>query len=420
MADSNFSVNTDGMVPAVDGLKSLGDRLQQITQHLESTLDGLGKPWGEDKNGESFFKQYGTSRDQTLEGVSSMADATHGVAAGIRTMINGYTSIDDKAKDAAKNLSVDSDDSGGGNYNGDNPPATDRSSVMQPRMYSGTKRMAALMPTVPGVPATGADGTPLQPREGTLLPTEPAVPATLADGTPLQPREGTLLPTEPAVPATLADGTRLQPREGVALSPTEPALLPEGQLLATVPGEPLQPREGTLLPTEQGVPAEPFQRATLREGTVLPAEVPGEPLQRATLREGTLSPAEPALLPEGRLEPTQGHSLLAREESVPATSVHESRLEPAIPAEPARFVRSEQPLQPMLTDRVAEPLQPAHLSEPLRPTVPAEPLQPLEPRLLEPVRDGVPTTPAEPLGFAELEPERYTPLEPQTPAVPEQ
>jgi hypothetical protein len=59
VSDSDFSVNADAMGPAVEGLKSLGDRLGQITQHLESTLDGLGKPWGDDKNGHNFFQQYG-------------------------------------------------------------------------------------------------------------------------------------------------------------------------------------------------------------------------------------------------------------------------------------------------------------------------------------------------------------------------
>lgn len=450
MSDSNFSVNTDGMGPAVDGLASLGERLSQITQHLESTLDGLGKPWGEDKNGESFFKQYGTSRDQTLEGAASMADAVHGVSSGIRTMIKGYTNIDDSAKETAKNMSGDSDGSGGGGggggYNGDNPPASERLGTMQPRQYERARRMDALMPAERGIPATREDGTPLEPMQ------------------PLLAREGELLPETPGIPA----------------EPLQMATRREGTLLPTEPGEPLQRgmlREGTVIP--DNAPAEPFL-ASRREATLSPME-PLQPMERGTLREGTLAeplqplerveatpahrllaredsipatPAHPLLAREEAIPATPAHRLLAREDSIPATPVQESRWEAAsaaMPGEPAKFVRSEAPLAPLQpaegrvtypthegtpveplqpvyrSEHLAQPLQPAYISErpaePLQPTHMdrlAEPLQPMQPRLLEPVQQAVPAIPAEPSGFAELEPERYTPMEPQIPAVPEQ
>lgn len=423
MSDSDFSVNADAMGPAVEGLKSLGDRLGQITQHLESTLDGLGKPWGDDKNGHNFFQQYGKSRDQVLTGMASMTDATHGVATGINTMIKGYNNINDNAKERARNLGTydgSGDYSGGGSY-GDGSGSGERqlyrtadaTPVMRAERrlapMEARRRVDALAPTE-GVPATDENGEPLQRgtlREGTLRRLDD-VPAE-----PLQPMEA-LRPAERGIPASYM--------------PAEPAYTGE---------EPLLPMEGTrqgvpmgrLLPEEPAIPAERVRMTAMHD--VMPLEptraydrIPAEPTQPAHLYDRI--PAEPLqptheytreavpLQPtqtfervrEGTpVEPVQPTHVYARtEEALP--------LQPTIAAEPARFeaVRESVPAEPVHYESVHED---APVEQP-REFVRSE--APLEPRLYE--REQA--IPEEPQGFAELEPERYTPLLPETPAEPAQ
>lgn len=454
MADSNFSVSTEGMAPAVAGLQSLGDRISQITQHLESTLDSLGKPWGEDKNGENFWKQYGTSRDQTLQGASGMADATHGVAKGIKGMMDGYSKIDDHAKETARRLNSDSDGSGGGGGdgygggNGDNPPLTRarRMDAMQPRQFVKARRMDALERDR-GIPATNADGTPLEPLQArremdALLPTEPGIPAKRMDALePMRPLE----PLQPAQYDALQPGVlagRVTPAE-----PLERGELVEGRLLPETPAHPLLAREEAipetpahpLLAREEAIPATPAHRLLAREEAIpatpahhllareeaIPATPahhvyareavePLQPLQRGTLREGTLLPTHESIPAEPRFVKSV-HESVGVPDSMPSTEgrvtypTHEGT-----PVQTFERVHEAAPLEP------AHRLEPVRMDEPVRPLEPVrmdEPALPVSERLLEPAREGVP---AEPAGFAELEPERFTPLEPRIPAVPEQ
>jgi len=451
MADSNFSVSTEGMAPAVAGLQSLGDRISQITQHLESTLDSLGKPWGEDKNGENFWKQYGTSRDQTLQGASGMADATHGVAKGIKGMMNGYSKIDDQAKETARRLNSDSDGSGGGGGdgygggNGDNPPLmrARRMDAMQPRQFVKARRMDALERDR-GIPATNADGTPLEPLQArremdALLPTEPGIPAKRMDALepmrplePLQPAQydalqpgvpaGRVMPAEPLERGELVEG-RLLPEEpahpllareeAIPATPAHPLLAREEAIPATPAHHLLAREEATpahpLLAREEAIPATPAHHLYARE-----AVEPLQPLQRGTLREGTLLPTHESIPAEPRFVKSV-HESVGVPDSMPSTEgrvtypTHEGT-----PVQTFERVHEAAPLQP------AHRLEPVRMDEPMRPLEPVrmdEPALPVSERLLEPAREGVP---AEPAGFAELEPERFTPLEPRIPAVPEQ
>lgn len=432
MSDNNFSVNADAMTPAVDGLAQLGDRLGQITQNLESTLDGLGTPWGEDKNGHNFFQQYGKSRDQTLSGMSSMVDAVHGVSKGINTMIKGYNNINDQAKERARNLQTTGGDSSGGGGGGD---SSGGGGGDQSQLQPTQRFMAARMPAEPLQRASL--------RKGELLPEESFRER---DGEPLSPTLMSRDAEEPASP--------LLAREGEPVQPADRGVLPEGFMPAeqgtlAEPLSPLLPRErGQLMPAEENVPAGQFVRddAPSTEGTVTTPLQPREyaALQPATqgefVRKEALQPAEP-LMPAERvrmdaLRPTEG---------TPMQPFHEARMEPLMPAERVRM-DAVQPAQPLMAaehvrmaDAPVTPLQPAHYMS-VRPAIPAE--QPVafdrveasvpaeQPLAFDRVEASVPaeqplaferlqdSVPGEPAGFAELEPERY--LAQREPEVPKQ
>jgi hypothetical protein len=434
VSDSNFSVNADAMTPAVDGLAQLGDRLSQITQHLESRLDGLGTPWGDDKNGHNFFQQYGKSRDQTLSGTSSMVDAVHGVSKGIDTMIKGYHNINDSAKERARNLQSANDGGGGGNggdsYTRDQTP-------MQPERAMLRERVPAkqLEPTH----AFLRDAAPAEPlergelREGTLLPMERG-----------ELREGTLLPEEgertrmDALRPTLMSRDAAEPfspllaEDGTPVGPVDRGVAPREYLAAEegTPAQPLLAREtvmGKLLPAEKNVPAGEYVRddAPSTEGTVTSPEY------------GALEPGVRGEYVRADAPSFEGTVTYPSHEGTPLQPAHYDRMQPTIPAEHVRMdaVRPTEPLMPteharMDVMRPTESWQPAHYDS-VQPAIPAEQpvaferdAMPLErPVAFDRVQESIPaepfvrdSIPAEPTGFAALEPERHLDrLEPEIP-----
>ena len=417
MADDKVSVNTEGMAPAVDGFKSLGDRLVQITSKLEHTLDSLGTPWGDDKNGHAFFKQYGTARDQTLSGVTDMADVVHSVGQGVRQMIDAYEKVEEHNQELARKMQLRREgngDGGGGGGGGDNYGGGDDQKVpLQPRLKARelTKQ----------TPAVDENGHPLEPLQPTLrramtsrLPAEPAVDENGHPLEPLQPREFTKATR--GLAAVDENGhplEPLQPREFSALRPAipaEPAVDENGH-----PLEPLQPRE--FIPATPTIPAEsrfaaeiPAERGELIPETpalpVTEARSFATPMRHLMPREGeVLLPTEPAK-PLGHMVAREGEALLPAERDIPT--------EPLIPAEPLHradgvVTPPSHVNAPHLTSRFVAQPDPGEATLPRHEGVPAEPL----------VRaDGV-ATPRLHRGFAELEPESFIPVEPAIPAEPE-
>jgi uncharacterized protein YukE len=148
MAGNNFEVNPDGLAAPASNMRALGSRLDALLKHMESTLDGLGQPWGDDKTGKGFLKQYDPAREQVLEGLQSMAESVNGVADGLDTMRMGFQRTEQDVVDAANRLARD-------------PGGT----TLSPRIGTVSSN------DVPGPLA-------LSPREGTeLVPRMPAVPA---------------------------------------------------------------------------------------------------------------------------------------------------------------------------------------------------------------------------------------------------
>jgi hypothetical protein len=438
MADDKVSVNTEGMAPAVDGFKNLGDRLVQITAKLEHTLDSLGTPWGDDKNGHAFFKQYGTARDQTLTGVADMADVVHSVGQGVRQMIDAYEKVEEHNQELARKMQLrregNGDGSGGGgggggSYGGgggggDNGPgdgkkvplerATRReltkqklAEPLQPTLRREAERVTEpleplrpalreeLQPTIPAKPvlAASTDGVPLEPTEShALLARTEAVPDRPVEdaSTPLEKRQfvrsvrgepAEFIPATQGVPAESRFSAAIPAERGEVI-PETPAL-PVHEAFAAEQGSPLghlMQREGEpLLPAEKGIPAEPLHRV---EGHVtLPRHesVPAEPLHRV---EGVVTPESRVHAPHLMSRLAEGEVTLPRHEGVPVEPLH----------------RAEGVVTP--ESRVHAPHVMSRLAE-------------------TPVETTLPRHRSEPVGFAELEPETFVLAEPAIPAEPE-
>jgi hypothetical protein len=377
VADSGFSVNTDAMRPAVDGLKSLGDRLQQITRHLESTLDGLGTPWGDDKNGHSFFKQYGPARDQSLTGAASMADAVHGVADGISSMIDNYEKIDEHNKAMAAKLAAKNGGGGAGNGGGGgNGPAVPFKAAERHALIAQTPAAPATEPERARLDAV-SPGTPPAPAKRRLARLESSIPASPVEDAESLAAEPTLRRVEGVPLGTPQHGVRLREADAApheVAMPRREAKFAEAQpapVVATLPRDaemPVEtPRHHVKHLEAQPVPAEeaPRQAAKLVEAQ----PVAGEALSR---HEAKFADAQPALV-----EATPRHAVkLVEAQSAPD--------EPTLPRHAE-----------LLADTSVKPLEREGM---LLPTVEGEPVH---------------------RGFAELEPESFTPLEPEIPAVPE-
>ena len=251
MAGNSFEVNPDGLAAPASNMRSLGSRLDALLKHMESTLDGLGQPWGEDKNGKEFLKQYNPAREQVLEGLQSMAESVYGVADGLDTMRKGFLKTEQDMVDAANRLARDPD---------------------------GT----ALRPRIGTVSSNDVPGEPLAftPREGTaLMPTTPAVPAN--SDVQWVPGNGSDVPGEPMA---------FVPSEGEPLTLRTPSVPANGD----VPGEPLAftPRDGSeLMPTTPAVPANGDVRWVPGSGS----DVPGEPLAFLPLEGEPLTPQTPSV-----------------------------------------------------------------------------------------------------------------------------
>jgi uncharacterized protein YukE len=288
MAGNSFEVNPEGLAVPASNMRELGSRLDALLKHMESTLDGLGQPWGEDKTGKGFLKQYNPAREQVLEGLQSMAESVFGVADGLDTMRKGFEKTEQDVVDASNRLVRDPD-----------------GSTLRPRIgtVSSTdvpggpvafvpREGTAVTPQIPEVPADGdVAGGPVAftPREGTALsPTTSEVPA---DGdVQWVPGGGSDVPGEPVA---------FVPLEGEPVTPQIPAVSADGDGRwapgdgSDVPGEPLAftPREGTaLLPTTSEVPADGDVQ-WVPGGS---SDVPGEPVAFVPLEGEPVTPSVPA------------------------------------------------------------------------------------------------------------------------------
>ncbi|MFC0546156.1 hypothetical protein [Kutzneria chonburiensis] len=439
MADDKVSVNTEGMAPAVDGFKSLGDRLVQITSKLEHTLDSLGTPWGNDKNGHAFFKQYGTARDQTLTGVTDMADVVHSVGEGVRQMIDAYEKVEEHNQELARKMQLrregggdggggggggggGSYGGGGGGGGGNGPGNTKNLSVTgddkKVPLERATRReltrqtpaeplQPALRREAERIPATGENGEPLEPLRPALreelkpaIPSKPVL-ATSRDGVPLEPTERhDLLPRTAEVPA--------RPVEDVSI-PAE-----KGKFVKSVPAEPAE-----FIPTTPGVPAEGrFAAAIPAERGEFVPQTPGVPLTDAKW-----SAAEPGT-PMGHLLPREGEALLPAEKGIPAEPLHRAdgiATPPShvhAPHATSRFVTEPAPGEVTLPRHEGVPGEPLHRADGVA-TPPSHVNAPHPTARFAPGEATSPRHRSEPVGFAELEPEIFLPAEPAIPAEPE-
>jgi hypothetical protein len=75
-----LSVRPDSLRSSAPGLSTAGLRLTQALTRLQSSLDALGAPWGNDEPGLTVGAQCAANRRLIEPALGRCADAVHGVA----------------------------------------------------------------------------------------------------------------------------------------------------------------------------------------------------------------------------------------------------------------------------------------------------------------------------------------------------
>jgi hypothetical protein len=107
MADDQLSVSSGGLGSAAEGLDDLHLRMVSLSTGLQSRLAAFGQPWGDDKNGQAFYQQYGPAKDNLVEGVQDLATVTGQAADGLRTMQKGFSQTENTAVESARRVAME-------------------------------------------------------------------------------------------------------------------------------------------------------------------------------------------------------------------------------------------------------------------------------------------------------------------------
>jgi uncharacterized protein YukE len=106
MADSAFSVDTDGLGQSAPHVHELAGRIRSIGTKLQGRLNALGECWGDDENGRQFLEQYSEPGHQLIRGIADTGDVLDSAVDGIQTMAKGFQQTEDQNAEAAHSITT--------------------------------------------------------------------------------------------------------------------------------------------------------------------------------------------------------------------------------------------------------------------------------------------------------------------------
>jgi uncharacterized protein YukE len=96
VADS-LNVNPDGLRAAASHMVDVGDQVKAVLSSLNSQIDALGQPWGDDSVGHQFAngdKGYLAQKDNVTAAVTSMSQFIDGLADSLKTTADSFEQVD--------------------------------------------------------------------------------------------------------------------------------------------------------------------------------------------------------------------------------------------------------------------------------------------------------------------------------------
>ncbi|MEW2113723.1 hypothetical protein AB0945_00730 [Streptomyces sp. NPDC005474] len=112
-----LSIDTDGIGAGATGLRAAAAQLASIIATLDSGVDAQHQPWGDDRIGQEFAKQWVGPKNDLLDSGRDLARVLESSADGIETMAKGFGATEDDNIDSLRglngDLSTDTSPSGG-------------------------------------------------------------------------------------------------------------------------------------------------------------------------------------------------------------------------------------------------------------------------------------------------------------------
>jgi uncharacterized protein YukE len=97
VTDDGFSTDPEALARHAGEFDGLAERAGKIAGDLNQTLDGLGKPWGDDEVGQSFASVYSGPSDTTRAGLTGTSDHLDDMGSRLKAMAAAYQNVDSAA-----------------------------------------------------------------------------------------------------------------------------------------------------------------------------------------------------------------------------------------------------------------------------------------------------------------------------------
>ncbi|GAA1966569.1 WXG100 family type VII secretion target [Kitasatospora viridis] len=99
---SGFSVHPADILTAAPDFTTQSDRLKSAVTNLESTLKGLGSPWGADDQGKKFGDAYNPQHTALVKSLGVLVQGLASVHLGLESMAGNHQGADTTAATSMK------------------------------------------------------------------------------------------------------------------------------------------------------------------------------------------------------------------------------------------------------------------------------------------------------------------------------
>ncbi|MFF3518675.1 WXG100 family type VII secretion target [Streptomyces sp. NPDC002573] len=93
-ASGDISIHPDEITAQAPTFAAGSDDLTNALRQLQSSLDGLGTPWGSDKQGAQFGAAYSPQRDAVLKALGILVAGLNSIHEGLTTHAANHTETD--------------------------------------------------------------------------------------------------------------------------------------------------------------------------------------------------------------------------------------------------------------------------------------------------------------------------------------
>lgn len=93
-ASGEISIHPDEITAQAPTFATESDALSNALHRLQSSLDGLGQPWGQDKQGNQFGSAYTPQRDAVLKALGTLVTGLNSIHEGLSSHAANHAETD--------------------------------------------------------------------------------------------------------------------------------------------------------------------------------------------------------------------------------------------------------------------------------------------------------------------------------------